>query len=259
MVSGIVLIVALWAGLVHLPYLQVQEIRVVGSDTEEDAQDIQMKINGLLSGRYGFLIPKRFILGLNTRALEQNLLTALPRFEKIVVAKQFPHTLSVSYTPRVFFALLCHDVVETETIACGYLDRTGFIYEDAPEAFGSLILKIHSDFPAVKVGTRAIDERTVQQMALLGESIQGIAGLRLLGFELMLQAPDELRVRVAPPAGGGFMLIVRKDDNPEAVLHILRTVLHEEIKDRKSKLDYVDLRFGNKVFYKFKRGAVKQK
>lgn len=243
--------VALLAGcvsVVRLSYFQIREIKVSGSGTEQDAQELQTTVNSLLLGNYALVIPKRFIFGVSAQNLEQRLLAALPRFETISVTRQFPHALSVSYAKRIFFALLCNDDAKSDQHSCGYMDRTGFIYEDAPEASGSLIVKIKSDLQSVKVGTQAIGEATVRQMVLFGESIQRTAGLRLLAYELSTQTPDELRLKVAE----GFTLIVKKDSNPDVILPILHTVLTQEIKDRKSQLDYINLRFGNKVFYKYK-------
>lgn len=246
-------------GVVRLSYFQIREIGIgeVPGDagmmgTEQDTQDIRVAINNSLSGNYALVIPRRFIFGIRSSSIEERLQAALPRFATIAVAKQFPHVLAVSFTKRVFFALLCNDTTKTDIHSCGYIDRMGFVYEDAPEASGSLIVKIKSDIPDVKVGMRAIDESTVRQMSLLGDGVGRIAGLRLISYELSGQAPDELRMHVAPSTGGGFTLIVKKNDNLEAVLRILRTVLDEEIKDNRSKLDYVDLRLGNKVFFKLR-------
>ena len=263
--GGVVLFFIACIAVVHLSYFQVREIRVSearASETgvgtlvgaagmEQDAQQLQNTINNLLSGNYAFVVPKRFIFGIRRQSLEQQLLAILSRFETILVTKQYPHALSVSYAKRIFFALLCNDIAKADIHSCGYIDHTGFVYEDAPDASGSLIIKIRSDLPAVKVGMQAIDAQTVKQMTLFGEGIKRIAGLRLLSYDLSSQAPDELRLHVAD----GFTLIVKKADNPETVLQILHTVLTQEIKDRASQLDYLDLRFGNKVFYKFKGGT----
>lgn len=240
---------ALCVNLARLSYFQIQEMKIVGNGTEQDAQELRTAINNLLSGSYALVIPKRFIFGVDGRKFERRLLAALPRFDTISITKQFPHALSVSYAKRIFFALLCNDAAKTDTHSCGYIDRTGFVYEDAPEASGSLIVKVKSDLPSVEVGTHAIDKQTVKQMALFGDGIGRIAGLRLIAYELAIQAPDELRMHVAD----GFTLIVKKDDNPETILRVLSTVLDEEIKADKSKLDYIDLRLGNKVFYKYKK------
>lgn len=256
--TGLLLFLVVCVIIVRLPFFQIREVKVteipteIGAlGTEQDSRDIQTKIDDLLSGNRVLVIPKRFIFSTGGRAIEKHILAALPRFAAIAVAKQFPHGISVSYTKRIFFALLCNDAAKSEIHSCGYIDRTGFVYEDAPEASGSLIVKIKSDLPTVKVGTQAIDEPTVKQMGLFGDGMKKIAGLRLTTYALSSQAPDELRMHVAE----GFTVIVKKDGNPEAVLQILRTVLDQEIKTNKSNLDYIDLRLGNKVFYKYRGGS----
>ncbi|MBI3442986.1 MAG: hypothetical protein HY007_04415 [Candidatus Sungbacteria bacterium] len=246
---GFVAFLAVCISMVRLSYFQLQKITVNGNGTEQDAHELETAIQNALSGNYALVIPKRFIFGVSAQYLAERLAAVLPRFETITVARQFPHAISVSYTKRTFFALLCNGAAQSDTHSCGYIDHTGFVYEDAPEASGSLIVKITSDLSEVKVGTRAIDESTTRQMALFGGGLQRIAGLRLTAYGLDSKAPDEFRMRVAE----GFTLIVQKDGNPETVLHILRTVLDQEIKDKKPQIDYIDLRLGNKVFYKFKK------
>lgn len=254
-VAGFLVFFVLCVVVVRLSYFQIRDIAVneIPGDagalgTEQDNLDIRNALDTMLSGNYALVIPRRFVFAMSGSAMEDRLLAGFPRFEKIVVAKKIPHGLSVSYAKRIFFALLCNEASRTDVSYCGYIDRTGFVYADAPEASGSLIVKIKSDLADIKVGTRAIEEQTVKQMALFGDGMQSIAGLRLTSYELSTQAPDELRIRTAD----GFTLIVKKDGNPESILRILRTVLDQEIKDNKSKLDYIDLRLGNKVFYKYK-------
>lgn len=258
--AGFFALLALFGGAVHLPYFQIRDIEINEATTaagamitvERDERELRTVLDELLAGRKALVIPRRFIFAVGSRNLEERLLTALPRFESITVAKRFPHALSISYVKRIFFALLCSDRTKSEIRSCGYVDRTGFIYEDAPEASGSLIVKIQSDLPEVKIGMRAIDEATIRQMAIFGDGVRRISGLRLTAYELTRMAPDELRLRVAPSTGGEFTLIVKKNDDPESALQILQTVLVKEIKNRASRLDYVDLRLGSKVFYKYK-------
>ena len=50
----------------------------------------------------------------------------------------------------------------------------------------------------------------------------------------------------------GWSVIVTRAKEPELWLPVLRTLLTEEIKGRRNQLEYLDLRFGNKVFYKFR-------
>jgi hypothetical protein len=49
-----------------------------------------------------------------------------------------------------------------------------------------------------------------------------------------------------------MLLILNVKDDYSRVFSVLKTVLENEIKDKAKDIDYIDLRFGNKVFYKYK-------
>ena len=49
----------------------------------------------------------------------------------------------------------------------------------------------------------------------------------------------------------GWRVLANNQNNPNDLFINLTAVL-DEIKDKRQNLDYIDLRFGNKVFYKFK-------
>lgn len=233
----------------QVPYFQIHEIMIAGNGTDHDIHDIREQSERLLTRRYWLVVPRRFISTFNTEQFSSELLSALPRLEYIAVKKQFPDAITIMFIPRTFLGVLCNDTLYPDSPSCGYIDRTGFLYESAPEASGSLILKIHTDFAHVKVGTTALDETTIQQMIFFNEEVPRRTGLRISAYGLKSQVPDELRFAVTD----GFEVIINKNDDPSAAVRLLSTVLTEEIKNRREKLDYIDLRFGNKVFYRLKQ------
>ena len=180
--------------------------------------------------------------------MERELLAAMPRLASVSIAKKLPNGLGISFTKRTFFALFCTMAAPPENPSCGYMDRTGFLYDEAPDALGSLLLKIESNAPEIKIGAQALDPDTAAKLEQWGDALSADLGLRVVGYTLSSAEPDELRAETAD----GFSLIIKKNDDPVAVVKVLRTLLNEEIKARRQKLDYIDLRFGNKVFFKFK-------
>ena len=50
----------------------------------------------------------------------------------------------------------------------------------------------------------------------------------------------------------GWYVILNNENEPESSFNNLELVLGETVKEKRSKLEYVDLRFGNKVFFKLK-------
>ena len=72
--------------------------------------------------------------------------------------------------------------------------------------------------------------------------------LNVIGYQLFSKIPGEIRVTVSD----GFKIYFNRDDDLENAFVVIKTVLEEEIKEKRSRLDYIDARFGNKVFYKLR-------
>jgi len=73
--------------------------------------------------------------------------------------------------------------------------------------------------------------------------------MEIVGFEFSFQIQREFRALTSD----GFLLWINRDDDFAGVTKVLKTVLDEEIKDRRAELEYADLRFGNKVFYRYRQ------
>lgn len=225
--------------LLRLPKLQVSEIHFSGLNVltkEEIAKDIFDSTQG---SYFGFL-PRRSTVLLNTGTLQEKIKNDFPRIEDVIIKKLFPRTLQVTIEERKSFGILCAGST------CVYIDIAGFAYEDAPDSSGSLIMKIKTDAGLPRVGERVLDSALALRLILLRQEIKRALDMEVVGYELLKKVPREIRVDVSE----GFRLIINRDDDFQNVFRVLKTVLDEEIKDRRSRLQYIDLRFGNKVFYK---------
>ena len=50
----------------------------------------------------------------------------------------------------------------------------------------------------------------------------------------------------------GWKIILNDKNEPKSAYLNLITVLESNIKDKRTKLDYLDLRLGNKIYFKYK-------
>lgn len=243
MVFGVIITGAFFiTGIIFLlrwPKLQVSTVHVTGLSVlteEEVTKDVFDSIQG---SYFGFL-PRRSVFLLSTAALQAKIKNDLPRIEEIAIKKAFPHTLKIVIEERKSFGILCAQS------HCVYIDTAGFAYENAPDSSGSLIMKIKTDAGAPRVGDNALDKNLVNRLIFLRQEVKRTTGMEVIGYELLKKVPREIRVEVDE----GFRLIFDRDDDFKNVFRVLKTVLEEEIKEKRSKLQYIDLRFGNKVFYK---------
>lgn len=233
------LLVAGASYLIQIPQLQINEIRFSGLEALVK-EELTSAIWKQLEGKYIFIFPRRTIVMADTSAIAGGLKKTFPRIKNISVRKIFPHTLEISVEERRAFGILCG------RSQCAYIDASGFAYETAPDSTGSLIMKIRSDLDEVKIGSQTFAGTLMELMIFLKEELHRAVDLEVIGYEISQKTPREIRV----VTNDGFSILFNREDDFKNVFRVLKTILYEEIKERKSGLEYIDLRFGNKVFYK---------
>lgn len=227
--------------LLRLPYWQVEKIEVGGLEVI-DYQDIKTRVDEFLSRKILFLLPQSSFLLLDSRRLAAILQREFPRIESLLVKKIFPDSLVVFLKERELFGVFCND-------GCVYIDKQGFAYDFAPSSFGSLLVKIKSDAAEVHVGTTLLEQNLMDDFILLSAELEKAAGVRPVAYEFLSKVSSEIKVETSE----GFKIFFKRSGNFNNSFGVLKTVLEQEIKNKRPQLEYIDLRFGNKVFYKFKR------
>jgi|SRR3989344_736413 len=233
--------------LLRLPGWQVSKIEFSGLETL-DSKELENKVRTELTGQYAFLVPRSSIFLAGVESLSAFLKKEFPVIGEIRLEKKFPNTLSISVSERKVLGILCNDLEEKENISCVYIDTKGFAVDKAPNSTGSLIVKVRTDFSELTVGSNVLDSTVVERILFLGSELKKKTGAGAIEYEYSSKNPKDIVLRTHE----GFRILFLKDSNFENVFKVLRRVLDEEIKDRRAKLDYVDLRFGNKVFFKFR-------
>lgn len=262
-IGGTILFILLCVGAVgvaHMHVLQIKHISIIGLSAIHES-DIQSEINAaLLDSSFAGLIPHRFLLAAPIEILRKRLTQHFSLIADIAIEREFPDTLAVTVQERKPFGVICndaprdaalHDVAPSDQqpeVQCAYLDTMGVAYQYAPRTEGLLITKVSTDDMAITMGDHIVDRAMMQRMIDVGEKLGPAIGLFAVSYQLLHNTPRELRVILRER----FSLILNRDDDLNKTLSVLRTLLEKEIGQKRKHLDYIDLRFGNKVFYKFK-------
>lgn len=131
------------------------------------------------------------------------------------------------------------------TSACFYVDANGVLSESAPRFSKNPLPELYlAEKGAVKIGERIMSEEEVSFLAVFLNALKDMSA-----------APE----RIAISAGGikislkeGWFILVSPELPPEKALGELKLLLDQKIGDRRAALEYVDMRFLNKAFYKLK-------
>ena len=236
--------------LLRLPYWQIKHIEVTGNETIS-ADDLRLAAEELLQGEKIFIIPRRAIFAIDGKALSAAISSRFPKIAGLEVNKIFPDSLWLAVREREFFGVYCNDLdTATSTFrgeaACAYIDRSGFAYDKAPAVSGSLILRVSSDRSDVLIPGQLLQPETMDKMREIADALDKVVAIKITGYILFSKIESEIRIL----AQEGFELWFKSDDDFEKAALVLKKVLEGEIKERRPRLQYVDLRLGNKVFYK---------
>ena len=241
------------------PRLQIRNITLRGIKTL-DERAVRDEISARLTGARFYVLPRSSFFLADTAAIASGLKHDFSRIRDVTAVKNFPDKLDISVTERIFWGVFCDGLAVSSTPACPhtqclgvgacvYIDPEAIAYEHAPEPQGKLILSIRSDAVGdIALGASALDPAVMGEIRNLAERIPAETGSALAGFELHSRVPSEIRA----VAGEGFTMIFKREDDYTATLRVLKRVLDGEIKEKRGRLNYIDLRFGNKVFYKLK-------
>lgn len=237
--------------------LSIGTIEVKGAATVS-AEEVKSLATEFLAGKYAYLFPKASALLYPAAALEGAIVARFPRVAAADARLLSPTALSISLTERTPHALLCSPRPEGEgeegkeptepATPCYFLDETGFVFSKAPEFSGTPFFRYESWASAEDpVGTFFLPAERFRELDFFVASVRS-AGTDPVSLALLPEGDVSLAL-----SGGARILFSEAQDLAE-VFENLQAVLSSEVVKEQGvlSLDYLDLRFGNKVFYKFK-------
>lgn len=233
---------------INLPYFRVDRIDVSGV-YQLPALDIERAAREALAGKQWFIFPKNNFFLISSYRTRDHLREAFPQAAKISVEKKFPNRLIVAVEERTLWGVVCtRPDAALPPESCFYIDRRGMAYEELASVEGWLIPIIYIPEKSA-LGTRVVPEATLDFFNQAKGALVAING-NLILLAVSSSTPSDIRLTLSE----NWDILVSSSRPPSEWMKILRTVLDKDIGDKRSNLEYVDLRFGNKVFYKFKNG-----
>ena len=243
---------ALAVGFFYLllrPELAIREIRVSQDGAVLEGEVIAL-VQGHLAGAYAGVVPKNALVLYQKAAIEKAVAARFPSLAEVRAERAAGGVLQLKLRARRPTALWCPPLFEFESDAdasCLLMDETGFVFGEA-SAGDAALPRLRAPAPAsAALGTFALKESRLA-------ALRGLhARLKQLGLP-----PEELRLRagegVEAALQGGARLLFGEEATYDAALARLATLLGEQHliprRDEKLRVDYLDLRYGNKVYFK---------
>jgi len=250
--AGALLLLAVFSGIVTLSQvdgLQVKNINISGNSAVIDA-DLITLAERIGSGKYLFFFPKTNIALFPRANVAAAIQENFPQISQVTVATQGLTNLDIGVIERTPVGLWCgRGASESQALTgrCYFLDEGGYIYSKAPDFSGPVFLRYYGlDGDPAPLRSQYLPPNTFRAMQLF------LNGVRKLGL-----TPESFRLRDDVDyelwLDNGSKIFFSRNQDLNTVLLNLQSVVESDIfKGKADTLDYIDLRFGNKVYYKEK-------
>jgi hypothetical protein len=247
--------------LFYMPKFKITGITIEGA-LVLDKEQVREEITNILKEKFFGIIPYDNIFIFPKKEIISDLLRNLPIIKNVSINRNFPNNISLLIDEREPEAIWCLNqnppsATSTQaaisdnfslnmTVSCAFIDGGGFVFGIAPFFSGSIFLKF-------------FDER--KEPAGIGKNILSADEFRklLLFGNLLLQNNIEvLKITVKDDGfyeintGEGWKILMNDKTDANSAFSNLKLVLDSNIKEKRPQLDYLDLRFGNKVYFKYK-------
>ncbi len=223
----------------------IKNINVYGNSVVQ-TEDIIKIINKEDSGKYLFLFKKQNIFIYPRNITEDRLLEELKRIKTVEIKRKGLDTLEIYITEYKPKYLWCGEYIKQNGLNinenCYFMNKEGYIYAKAPFFSGNVFLEWYTqklnDNP---VGSFMLNESVFNKLITLKDVIQS------MGFDL-IKITEQKEGDYAFIINGGSKILFNINQDSTRLIDTLDSVLGEISKNK--TFEYIDLRFGNKVFYK---------
>lgn len=236
----LLLIVAGAYAVIYSPLFQVKNITVI--QTNMDAE--QIDADSIIQDLKNFFVSQSKItefLGVNNILIWNN--SKLNQFPKnseisnLTIEKDYWHReIKITVSEREKFGIWC----ETPVNNCYWFDKNGVLFNGAPSAEGNLINKI-DDFSnrPLKIGDSVLGEKLVSNLIKIFDVLEK-ADLGIKSLKMEKPEFQEISTESSP------VIYFSLRNDPSFGLAAIESLKSTGL----NKLEYIDLRVGNRAYYK---------
>ena len=238
---GVVILIGFFYWM-QQPSLNIDKIEII-KNTFSKSEKIEARVSEVLDGKFLLLIPKTNALVIPRSEAEEKLKEFFPEIEKINIDLQGFHGIEVEvveYEPKMIW---CNEEDKNY-----FVSKEGNVFLEEPllHSYENL-LKMEDKKENLELGQNVIDPDFLQGLNSFAEKLGD------LDIEILkIKHTDEDVYRM--DTNRQFEIVVSEKDDLNSAFENIETILENGAlkKEDLDLVDYMDLRFGNKVFYKLR-------
>lgn len=245
---------------------QIDTIKVSGVQVvSEDA--VRALAQTILEGNYYFLYARDNSFIFPRRGIEAQILETFPRIKSVSIRREGAHTIVIDVAERKPYMLWCGESFEGEMPAlteCWFIDDQGFVFSHAPIFSEGVYREVYAPLIYRNEGTplHAVvpPERFLFAYSLVDGIERGVGDIARIFIKPEGQYGVVVRSSTLYPELVDSELYFKDGQGAERLMYNILSALPVQFPPdtiSEKKLLYIDLRFGNKVFFGFEEGEQK--
>ncbi|MDH4330423.1 MAG: FtsQ-type POTRA domain-containing protein [Candidatus Moranbacteria bacterium] len=232
--------------LIFSSVLKIANIRVIGLSGLGNSE-IQRSVEEYLSTRSFFVFPRNNLLVFQKKAVEDQLKEDFKKIRHVSVSKIFPDSVKIEISERDLLLLLC------SRDECFMIDEEGRAYKKADFESknikeNDLIQVFDLSEKEISEGSYVLKKEYCDFVMSIKEELHKKMGIVISQkYETSSRIADEVIVKTSE----GWKIYFDSQAPIDESLRFFETFFEKEIdQEKRSNLEYVDLRARSKIFYK---------
>lgn len=239
---GFLVVAGIFYFLFYSSFFAIKKV-IVANNIWVNEKEISDLARNSFQGRRFLIFPKKNIFIFKTSDAEVEILNAKPTVTKIYFKKEFSDILKLEVKEREIV------VFWQQNNQVYYLGNDGVICGEAPLVeveSRKFPLIVNDQNQAVHLGEQVSLPRIINFVRKIDGNFQNKTGRKVSHYLLPSAYANEVHVKTDQ----GFWVYLTLDQGVEGQLDNLKMVLEKEIKTKDKKIEYIDLRVNNWVYYK---------
>jgi cell division septal protein FtsQ len=229
------------AALANAPFLNLSGVQITGTEGSE-AERIKSLANALIADKYYKIIPKSNIIVYPRDEIKKETLEKFPSVKNATIKTSLQGELLIEVEKREFKSLWC-----STSNKCYLVDQSGLVFAPASGDELQGYLRLEGMIAGDPIGKTYGTPQLYEFFLSLGKQLEDL-GLRPEKIKYYTQDKAEAVM-------GDSRVIFIPDLNQAEELFSNLSLFVNDLKAKKGELpafEYIDARYGNKIFYKLK-------
>lgn len=228
----------------RIPALQIKDVEITGAD-KVDKSELHRIAENLSEGNIIYFIPKHFFLLYPKKEIAKSILEKYPEIITAKVVLRGFNKVEIRIVERTPYAFYCNS-------SCFYADDQGFVYKQASSTDEHIIFKdLRVLSNQSSISTYPLQTEVFKNVESFARNI---SELNLHIKEIVIEVNSDLSVMTEE---GKIIVSVRGSFSDQ--YSFLKTALSQKLflypDGSIRNFDYIDLRFGKKIFYKIEQSG----